>query len=72
MRRLVLETLVLLAAASGLVAAQHDVIALHDAANWRLDNARGFGNVSDVPVNLPVSALQALQQAGLVGDPLWR
>jgi hypothetical protein len=37
-------------------------------AGWKLSNGEGV----NLDVSVPVMALQAMEDAGLVGDPLWR
>ena len=39
-----------------------------DKGPWTLSNGQGVS----LPVSLPKYALEAMQDAGLVGDPLWR
>lgn len=39
---------------------------------WWLDNDRGSGNVSVGGVELPSTAMQLMQQAGLEGNSLYR
>lgn len=48
------------------VAAAETVVNLNSA--WTLSNGQGVS----LPVSLPKYALEAMQDAGLVGDPLWR
>jgi hypothetical protein len=62
----------LLLATTVLPAAGLDVAALHTTTGWRLDNRAGFANVSIEGVSVPAAVLQLLQQAGLVGNPLYR
>jgi hypothetical protein len=45
---------------------------LNYRAEWRLDNDAGFGNVTLGGVHLPTTAVQALQQASLLGNSLYR
>ena len=66
------ELLLLLLATAPLPAAALNVLALHDATAWRLDNSAGFANVSLDSVSVPAAVLQLLQQAGVIGDPLYR
>jgi hypothetical protein len=62
----------LLLATAALPAAGLDVVALQNTTGWRLDNQAGFANVSIEGVSVPAAVLQLLQQAGLVGNPLYR
>ena len=47
-------------------AAQEQLTSLDQG--WTLSNGQGVS----LPVSLPKYALEAMQDAGLVGDPLWR
>ena len=49
------------------LAAAEQVTSL-DKGPWTLSNGQGVS----LPVSLPKYALEAMQDAGLVGDPLWR
>jgi hypothetical protein len=57
---------VLSAAAVLIGAAAEQVVSLDKS--WTLSNGQGVS----LPVSLPKYALEAMQDAGLVGDPLWR
>ncbi|KAL4437114.1 hypothetical protein ABPG75_004253 [Micractinium tetrahymenae] len=67
-----LPLLLLLAAAASASASALVSLPLHEQAAWRLDNGRGFGNVSLEGFSLPAAALQLLHREGIVGDPLYR
>lgn len=66
-----LPVLLLLAAAAAPACAIFS-LPLHEQAAWRLDNGRGYGNVSLEGFSLPAAALQLLHREGIVGDPLYR
>ncbi len=66
-----LRVMILLAVAPTLARAAF-TLPLHEQAAWRLDNGRGFGNVSLEGFSLPAAALQLLHRKGIVGDPLYR
>lgn len=65
-RALALATVLAVAAA----AATPSTLDLTGDAAWTLTNA--VGNVSLAELSLPKYALEALEDAGIVGDPLWR
>lgn len=65
-RALALAALAALAAAAPAPAA----LDLSGGAAWTLTN--GAGNVSLAELSLPKYALEALVDAGILGDPLWR
>lgn len=60
--------LALLSAASLLATANAEQVTSLDRGPWTLSN----GQSVSLPVSLPKYALEAMQDAGLVGDPLWR
>ena len=53
---------------SGFLAASAEQVTSLDKGPWTLSNGQGVS----LPVSLPKYALEAMQDAGLVGDPLWR
>lgn len=65
-RALALAAVLAVAAA----AAPPSTLDLTGDSAWTLTNA--VGNVSLAELSLPKYALEALEDAGIVGDPLWR
>lgn len=57
-----------LALLSASFAANAELVTSLDHGPWTLSNGQGVS----LPVSLPKYALEAMQDAGLVGDPLWR
>lgn len=53
-------------------ASSRQTIPLHTEATWELDNGEGYDNVTLSDVKVPSLALEALMDAGLLGDPLYR
>lgn len=62
-----LSAVLLLSSPRNLAAAAEELTSL-DKGPWTLSNGQGVS----LPVSLPKYALEAMQDAGLVGDPLWR
>lgn len=68
--RAAVVALALLSLSSGFLfaAAAAEQVTSLDKGPWTLSNGQGVS----LPVSLPKYALEAMQDAGLVGDPLWR
>lgn len=45
-------------------------LSVAQALSWSLSNANG--SLADLPASVPGYALQTLQEAGIIGDPLFR
>lgn len=63
-----LATLLSLSGFLAATAAAAEQVTSLDKGPWTLSNGQGVS----LPVSLPKYALEAMQDAGLVGDPLWR